>query len=371
MSSASILQTAVKPAAAPKAKRSLVGRLLVAVAVLFLALFIVLPVANVFTQALANGFAAYWHVFFPPPPGPATHLTFFEKHRLLAATDQAERTWSAIRMSCGVAAIVVPLNIVFGLAAAWAITKFRFRGRVLLLSLIDLPFSISPVIAGLIFVLWFGRGGIFGDWGTNVTWPDPTSLTWQGFSGHWWPFTFANSYTGIIFTPLAIVIATAFVTFPFVARSLIPLMDTQGSDEELAALSLGASGWRTFWKVTVPNIRWGLLYGAILCTARTFGEFGAVSVVSGHIDSNDTIPLRVEKLWDGYNMQGAFAVSTLLALLAVVTLVIKAAVEFKTKQAEAAATAASAVNEVKLDEHRSSSDQQELRLVPSAEGREP
>lgn len=355
-------------AAAPKAKRSLTGRVLVAIAVLFMILFIVLPVANVFTQALSNGLAAYWHVFFPAPVDHAAHLTILEKHKELAAVRQAADTWSAIRMSCGVAAIVVPLNIIFGIAAAWAITKFRFRGRILLLTLIDLPFSISPVIAGLVFVLLFGRGGIAGDWATNVTWPDPTSLTWQGFSGHWWPFAFTNTYTGIIFTPIAIVLATTFVTFPFVARSLIPLMDAQGSDEELAALSLGAGGWRTFWTVTLPNIRWGLLYGAILCTARTFGEFGAVSVVSGHIDSNDTIPLRVEKLWDGYDMQAAFSVSTLLALLAVVTLIIKAAVEFKTKHAE---TAATAVQEVKPDEHRSTPDQQDLRLVPSAEGRKP
>jgi sulfate/thiosulfate transport system permease protein len=369
MSGAPTLQA--KPATVtPRAvKRSPGGRVLVAIAVLFLILFIVLPVANVFTQALSNGLAAYWHVFFPPAIDPNAHLTIFQRHRVLSALRQADDTWSAIRMSCGVALVVVPLNMIFGLAAAWTITKFRFRGRVLLLTLIDLPFSISPVIAGLVFVLLFGRGGIFGAWGTNVTWPDPTSLTWQGFSaGHWWPFTFANSFTGIIFTPLAIVIATAFVTFPFVARSLVPLMDAQGTDEELAALSLGAGGWRTFFNVTLPNIRWGLLYGAILCTARTFGEFGAVSVVSGHIDSNDTIPLRVEKLWDGYNMQAAFSVSTLLALLAVVTLIIKTAVEFKTKHAEAAATAAP---EVKPDEHRSQADQQDLRLVPSAEGRQP
>ena len=367
MSGALPLQTRVTKSA-PQPGRSLSGRILIVVAVLFLTLFIVLPVANVFTQALSNGLAAYWHVFFPPPVDPAAHLAIFEKHKQTMAVRQAADTWSAIRMSCGVAAIVVPLNIVFGIAAAWLIAKFRFRGRLLLLTLIDLPFSISPVIAGLVFVLLFGRGGVAGGWATNVTWPDPTSLTWQGFSGHWWPFTFANSYTGIIFTPVAIVLATAFVTFPFVARSLIPLMDAQGSDEELAALSLGAGGWRTFWKVTLPNIRWGLLYGAILCTARTFGEFGAVSVVSGHIDSNDTIPLRVEKLWDGYDMQAAFSVSTLLALLAVVTLIIKAAVEFKTKHAEAAATAA---QEVKPDEHRSTPDQQDLRLVPSAEGRKP
>jgi sulfate/thiosulfate transport system permease protein len=368
MSGAPILQTQIAPARTDKAKRGLVGRLLVAVAVLFLTLFIVLPVANVFTQALSNGVAAYWHVFFPSPVDPATHLTIFERHKQVAAVRQAADTWKAIRLSCGVAAIVVPLNIIFGIAAAWAITKFRFRGRLLLLTLIDLPFSISPVIAGLVFVLLFGRGGVVGDWATNVTWPDPTSFTWQGFSGHWWPFAFTNTYTGIIFTPIAIVLATSFVTFPFVARSLIPLMDAQGSDEELAALSLGASGWRTFWTVTLPNIRWGLLYGAILCTARAFGEFGAVSVVSGHIDSNDTIPLRVEKLWDGYDMQAAFAVSTLLALLAVVTLVIKAAVEIRTKHTEAAATAA---HEVKPDEYRSAPDQQDLRLVSSAEGRKP
>jgi sulfate transport system permease protein len=368
MSGAPILQTHSALARTDKAKRGLVGRLLVAVAVLFLTLFIVLPVANVFTQALSNGVAAYWHVFFPPAVDPATHLTIFERHKQVAAVRQAADTWNAIRLSCAVAAIVVPLNIVFGIAAAWAITKFRFRGRLLLLTLIDLPFSISPVIAGLVFVLLFGRGGVVGNWATNVTWPDPSSLTWQGFSSHLWPFAFTNSYTGIIFTPIAIVLATSFVTFPFVARSLIPLMDAQGSDEELAALSLGASGWRTFWTVTLPNIRWGLLYGAILCTARAFGEFGAVSVVSGHIDSNDTIPLRVEKLWDGYDMQAAFAVSTLLALLAAVTLIIKAAVEIRTKHTEAAATAA---HEVKPDEHRSTPDQQDLRLVSSAEGRKP
>ncbi|MEJ0052815.1 MAG: ABC transporter permease subunit [Methylovirgula sp.] len=368
MSGAPILQTHTAPARSNKAERSVTGRVLVTAAVLFLTLFIVLPVTNVFTQALSNGVAAYWHVFFPPAVDPAAHLTIFQRHRQVAAVRQAADTWNAIRLSCGVAAIVVPLNIIFGIAAAWAITKFRFRGRLLLLTLIDLPFSISPVIAGLVFVLLFGRGGVVGDWATNVTWPDPTSLTWQGFSGHWWPFAFANTYTGIIFTPVAIVLATSFVTFPFVARSLIPLMDAQGSDEELAALSLGASGWRTFWTVTLPNIRWGLLYGAILCTARAFGEFGAVSVVSGHIDSNDTIPLRVEKLWDGYDMQGAFAVSTLLALLAVVTLIIKAAVEIRTKHTE---TAAAAVHEVKPDEYRSPPDQQDLRLVPSAEGRKP
>jgi sulfate transport system permease protein len=336
-----------------RAKRSPVGRLLVGVTVLFLTLFVVLPIANVFTQALSNGLAAYWHVFFPRPLDPDAHLTIFENHRQLMTTRQAEETWHAITMSCWVVAIVVPLNIVFGVAAAWAITKFRFRGRVFLLTVIDLPFSISPVIAGLMFVLLFGRGGIAGDWATNVIWPDPTSLTWRGFSAQWWPFAFSDSFVGIIFTPAAIVLATAFVTFPFVLRSLVPLMDSQGADEELASLSLGACGWRTFWHVTLPNIRWGLLYGAILCTARAFGEFGAVSVVSGHIDANDTIPLRVEKLWDGYDMQAAFSVSTLLALLAVVTLIIKAAVEMKARNTKAVATAAP---EVPSNEYRSTRD---------------
>lgn len=365
MSGAPRLQTHAAAVAPRRATRSPTGRLLVAVAVLFLTLFVVLPIVNVFTQALSNGVAAYWHVFFPPSVHAGAHFTIFERHRQLMTVRQAEETWHAIRMSCGVAAIVVPLNIIFGLAAAWAITKFRFRGRVFLLTLIDLPFSISPVIAGLVFVLLFGRGGVFGNWATNLTWPDPTSLTWRGFSGHWWPFAFSNSFSGIIFTPMAIVLATAFVTFPFVLRSLVPLMDSQGADEELAALSLGARGWRTFWCVTLPNIRWGLLYGAILCTARAFGEFGAVSVVSGHIDANDTIPLRVEKLWDGYDMQAAFSVSTLLALLAVVTLIIKAAVEIRTKETD---EVSAGTPEVPSNEHRSTQDQQDLRLVPSPQG---
>ncbi len=317
-------------------KRSFVGRLLVGVTVLFLTVFVVLPVVNVFSQALSNGVGAYVDTFYAPAPNPDAKPTLYERLKLSAERGRVERTWSSIRLSCGVAAIVVPLNIVFGLAAAWAITKFRFKGRVLLVTMIDLPFSVSPVIAGLVFVLLFGRGGIFGDWATNLEWSDPTSLTWQGFTGHWWPLAFARTYDGIIFTPLAIVLATIFVTFPFVARSLIPLMDVQGSEEELAAISLGASGWRTFCTVTLANIKWGLLYGAILCTARAFGEFGAVSVVSGHIDSNDTMPLRVEKLWNDYDMQAAFSVATLLAGLAVVTLIVKSVVEWKTSRTQAA-----------------------------------
>jgi sulfate transport system permease protein len=259
-------------------------------------------------------------------------LSGAERRKLAAARSQPEKTWSSIRLSIGIAAVVVPLNIVFGLAAAWSVTKFRFKGRALLVALIDLPFSVSPVIAGLVFVLLLGRNGVFGPWVGNWTWPDPFSLHWRGFGGDWWPLEFTRSFTGVIFTPLAVALASIFVTFPFVARSLIPLMDTQGSDEEVAALSLGASGWRTFWKVTLPNVKWALLYGVILCTARAFGEFGAVSVVSGHIDSNDTMPLRIEKLWNEYNNQAAFTVASLLTLLAVVTLIIQMIVERKTGQ---------------------------------------
>jgi len=320
----------------PTGKRTLVGRVLVVGTILFLTLFVVLPVVNVFSQALSKGVGAYAQTFYVSAPAPDAKFSISAKHRLAAQTGSAARTWSAIRLSCVIAAIVTPLNIIFGLAAAWAITKYRFRGRVFLLTLIDLPFSISPVIAGLVFVLLFGRNGIFGDWATNLNWPDPTSLSWQGFDGHWWPLTFARQYSGIIFTPLAMVLASIFVTFPFVARSLIPLMEAQGAEEELAALSLGASGWRVFRTVTLGNIKWALLYGAILCTARAFGEFGAVSVVSGHIDSNDTMPLRIEKLWNEYNTQAAFTVATLLAGLAVLTLIIKTAVEWKTSRPQIA-----------------------------------
>ncbi len=361
-------RVAEPPAVSADGKRSLVSRLLVVGTILFLTLFVILPVVNVFSEALSKGVGAYVHTFYLPKPDPGANLPLSEKHRLLAMKGEVERTWSAIRLSCIVAAIVVPLNIIFGLAAAWALTKFRFKGRVFLLTSIDLPFSISPVIAGLVFVLLFGRTGIFGDWATNLTWPDPTSLSWQGFAGHWWPFTFDQYYNGIIFTPLAIVLASIFVTFPFVARSLIPLMDVQGSEEELAALSLGASGWRVFRTVTLANIKWGLLYGAILCTARAFGEFGAVSVVSGHIDSNDTMPLRIEKLWDDYNTQAAFSVATLLAGLAVLTLIIKTTVEWKTNRTRVAEPVE---KEVKFDEHRSAGDQQVLRLLPGSQGREP
>ncbi|WP_294537506.1 ABC transporter permease subunit [uncultured Rhodoblastus sp.] len=304
-------------------------RILISITVLFLTIFVVIPLINVFNQAFSKGYEAYLSVFFPQRPDPDAVLTFSQKRRLAEAAAQAARTWRSIGLTAAVASIVLPLNILFGLAAAWATTKFNFRGRALLTSLIDLPFSVSPVVAGLVFVLLLGRNGIWGPWATKLEWPDPFSLHWVGFADGFWPLAFGQTHVGIIFTPLAIVLATIFVTFPFVARSLTPLMESQGTDEELAALSLGASGWRTFFKITLPNVKWALLYGVILCMARSFGEFGAVSVVSGHIDVNDTMPLRIEKLWNEYNNQAAFSVASLLAFVAVITLVAKSIVEWK------------------------------------------
>jgi sulfate transport system permease protein len=331
MSEVPIRQPAGRTAAARAVPQAspIVRRALIATAVLFLTIFIVVPLANVFTQAFSKGIEGYLAVFWPPQPPDGATLTFSQKRRFAEASAQAARTWSSIGMTAAVAAVVLPLNVVFGLAAAWATTKFNFRGRTLLTTLIDLPFSVSPVVAGLVFVLLLGRNGIFGDWATHLSWPDVFSLHWVGFADGAWPLAFSRRFTGVIFTPLAIVLASIFVTFPFVARSLTPLMESQGSDEELAALSLGASGWRTFFQITLPNVKWALLYGVILCTARAFGEFGAVSVVSGHVDSNDTMPLRIEKLWNEYNNQAAFTVASALALLAVATLVAKALVEWK------------------------------------------
>ncbi|HZW13184.1 MAG TPA: sulfate ABC transporter permease subunit CysW, partial [Noviherbaspirillum sp.] len=215
---------------------------------------------------------------------------------------------SAIKLTLTVAAIAVPLNVVFGIAASWCIAKFNFVGKNLLLTLIDLPFSVSPVISGLIYVLLFGAQGWFGPW-------------------------LREHDIKILFAVPGIVLATIFVTFPFVARELIPLMQSQGNEEEEAALVLGASGWRTFWHVTLPNIKWGLLYGVILCNARAMGEFGAVSVVSGHIrGETNTMPLQVEILYNEYNFAAAFAVASLLALLALVTLALKTAVEWRAHQ---------------------------------------
>ncbi|MDX7952919.1 ABC transporter permease subunit [Lichenihabitans sp. Uapishka_5] len=333
MAGAPPAQAAPSGSVAPARGHPAWRRLLIAGTVVFLSLFILLPVANVFTQALSKGVDGYVAVFTGATTAGPVPTGLVERRKFAAKRAQSQKTWSAIRMSAGVAAFVVPLNIGFGLVAAWAVTKFRFRGRLLLVALIDLPFSVSPVVAGLIFVLLYGRTGLFGSWATNWQWPDPTSLTWVGFAGGW-PLAFTAWNTGVIFTPLAIGLASLFVTFPFVARSVIPLMEAQGTDEEVAALSLGARGWRTFRTVTLPNIRWALLYGVILCTARVFGEFGAVSVVSGNTDANDTMPLRIEKLWNEYDNQAAFTVASLLVGLALFTLVLKALIDLRTTRTE-------------------------------------
>jgi sulfate/thiosulfate transport system permease protein len=252
----------------------------------FFALFLVLPLVAVFAQALRKGFDVYFAALFEPDALSALALT------LIAA------------------AIAVPLNLVFGVFAAWAVTKFDFRGKQLLITLIDLPFSVSPVVAGLIYVLMFGAQGWFGPW-------------------------LQEHDLKIVFAVPGIVLATVFVTFPFVARELIPLMEAQGREEEEAATVLGASGWQTFWHVTLPNVKWGLLYGVILCNARAMGEFGAVSVVSGHIRGlTNTLPLHVEILYNEYQFAAAFAVASLLALLALVTLGLKTFVEWRQAQVQ-------------------------------------
>ncbi len=257
---------------------------LIAIAVSFITLFICVPLGLVFIQAFSKGVEAYW-----------------------SALSQVD-TLAAIKLTLIVALVTVPLNTVFGVAAAWAITRFDFKGKSLLTTLIDLPFSVSPVISGMIFVLLFGAEGWFGEW------------------------LMAHDMK-IIFAVPGIILATLFVTFPFVARQLIPLMQEMGSQEEEAALSLGASGWKTFWAVTIPNIKWALLYGVLLCNARAMGEFGAVSVVSGHIRGlTNTLPLNVEVNYNEYNVVGAFSSASILALLAIVTLIFKTALEKKTSR---------------------------------------
>ena len=255
--------------------------MLIGISLAFLGLLLAAPLGAVLTQALAKGWQAYFGSFSDPD------------------------TLAAIRLTLLVAAIVVPVNTIFGICAAWAIAKFEFRGKSLLITLIDLPFAVSPVIAGLVFVLLFGANGWFGEW-------------------------LQERDIQVIFAVPGIVLATLFITFPYVARELIPLMQQQGSEEEEAAITLGASAWVTFLRVTLPKIRWGLLYGIILCNARAMGEFGAVSVVSGHVRGlTNTMPLQVEILYNEYNFVAAFAVASLLALLAILTLVIKTFVEWR------------------------------------------
>ncbi|MFT4174713.1 MAG: sulfate ABC transporter permease subunit CysW [Rhodocyclaceae bacterium] len=264
---------------APWVKWTIIG-----VSLTFFAVFLLLPLLIVFTQALSKGWQAY------------------------LASLANEEAWEAIKLTLLAAIVAVPLNLVFGVAAAWAIAKFEFPFKQFLVTLIDLPFSVSPVIAGLVYVLLFGAQGWWGPW-------------------------LSDHDIKIVFAVPGIVLATVFVTFPFVARELIPLMQAQGKEEEEASVVLGASGWQTFWKVTVPNIKWGLIYGVVLCNARAMGEFGAVSVVSGHIRGvTNTMPLQVEILYNEYQFQAAFAVASLLALLALVTLVIKSYVQWQAQR---------------------------------------
>jgi len=273
---------AAQPRAA--AEPAFIRWLLIGLALAFLGLFLCVPLAAVFVQALRKGVLFYLNALREPD------------------------ALSAIRLTLLTAAIAVPLNLTFGVAAAWAIAKFEFIGKSFLITLIDVPFAVSPVISGLIFVLLFGLQGWLGPW-------------------------LHEHDLKVIFAVPGIVLATIFVTFPFVARELIPLMQEQGTEEEQAALVLGANGWQTFFRVTLPNIKWGLLYGVILCNARAMGEFGAVSVVSGHIrGQTNTVPLQVEILYNEYNFAAAFAVASLLALLALVTLVAKSVVEWKSQQ---------------------------------------
>jgi sulfate transport system permease protein len=258
--------------------------LILTISLVFFASCLLLPLVLVFVEAFRNGYQTYLHALIDPD------------------------TWSAIKLTLLTAIIAVPLNVFFGLAAAWAIAKFQFRGKALLTTLIDLPFSVSPVVAGLMIVLVFGSRGWFGSW-------------------------LGDHDFRVIYTPLGIILATVFITVPFVARELIPLMEAQGNEEEEAAIVLGANGWQTFWHVTLPNIKWGLLYGVILCNARAMGEFGAVSVVSGHIrGETNTLPLQVEILYNEYSFSAAFAVASLLAFLALITLLIKTWVEGRAYQ---------------------------------------
>ena len=265
----------------PASERPLTQRILIGVAFAFIGLFLVSPLLVVFVEAFSKGIGAYFAALTEPDAVTAIKLTLL------------------------VAAIAVPCNLMFGIAASWAIAKYEFRGKALLITLIDLPFAVSPVISGLVYVILFGSKGYLGEW--------------------------LQAYDiRIVFAVPGIVLATIFVTFPFVARELIPLMQEQGTKDEEAAISLGASGFQTFWRVTLPNVKWALMYGVLLCNARAMGEFGAVSVVSGHIrGQTNTMPLHVEILYNDYQWQAAFAVASLLALLALVTLAVKTALEWR------------------------------------------
>ena len=298
------MSTTVRSARKGTTEAAWVRYTLIGIALTFMFLFLVLPLAAVFTEAMRKGLDAYLEALNDPD------------------------AWSAIRLTLLTAAVAVPLNLVFGVSAAWAIAKYEFWGKSFLTTLVDLPFSVSPVVAGLIYVLVFGAQGWFGPY--------------LGAGDHPWLGAWANAHDiQVIFAVPGIVLATVFVTFPFVARELIPLMQAQGKEEELAAITLGASGWQTFRRVTLPNVKWGLFYGVVLCNARAMGEFGAVSVVSGHIrGETNTIPLHVEILYNEFNIQAAFAVASLLTLLAFITLALKNLVEWRHRRTLEAAAAA-------------------------------
>ena len=278
------LSTEPKPCVISTTEPRIVRWLLITVAIGFLGIFLVLPLVAIFIKAFEKGLELY-----------------------IASITQPDAL-SAIKLTLLVIVIAVPLNTIFGIAAAWAITKFQFKGKSILLTIIDLPFAISPVIVGLVFILLFSSHGLFGPW-------------------------LSEHDIKIVFALPGIVLATVFVTLPFVARELIPLMQTLGSTEEEASITLGASGWKTFWYITLPNMKWGLIYGMILCNARTVGEFGAVSVVSGHIRGmTNTMPLHIEILYNEYQFSAAFAVASLMSILAIITLLLKSFVEWKAKQ---------------------------------------
>lgn len=277
-----VVKKAVNPY--PLKESAIVKWSLITVALLYISLFLILPLISIFVTAFEKG----WNTYV---------ASIVDPHAL-----------AAIKLTITVALIVVPLNAIFGIAAAWAITKFSFKGKNLFITLIDLPFAVSPVIAGLIFILLFGAQGLFGDW------------------------LFEHDIK-IVFALPGIILATLFVTFPFVARELIPLMQTQGITEEEASISLGAGGWKTFFYVTLPNIKWGLLYGLILCNTRAIGEFGAVSVVSGHIrGQTNTMPLHIEILYNEYQFTAAFAVASLMSILAIITIIVKHIITWKVKE---------------------------------------
>ena len=270
------------------ARAAWVKAVCIAITLAFIGLFLLLPLVSVFYEAFRKGWSEYRAAIIDPD------------------------SLHAMKQTLIVAAVAVPLNTLFGVAAAWCIAKFSFKGKSLLTTLIDIPFAVSPVISGMIFVLIFGRSGLFGPW-------------------------LEHHNIRIVFALPGMILATTFVTFPFVARELIPLMQEQGSQEEQAAISLGANGFQTFWKITLPNIKWGLLYGVILCNARAMGEFGAVNVVTVNSPDTNTVPLQIQNLYDGFHIPGAFALSTILALLGLITLVAKTLLEWKIRRDAAAA----------------------------------